>query len=715
MNSLIKKGRPIKKRGQVIERVDDDLYRVRFDDGKNRTYDYEELIELANHDDEEGVERWTFEKILNHQYSKDPKRKGRIDVQVKWQGFEEPTWEPMEVIKKDDPVTLAQYAKSKELLDQAKWKWAYKYVKNDQKMQRMLRQMNLAKKRKVGIKYQFGIRVPRTIKEAYELDKLNNDTAWADAIEKEVRLLYDLFECFKLVPENEGPPEGYNKIPLLWAFAVKYDGRRRARCVAGGHKTPDLDEDLYSGVVNLETVRLAFIAAILMDLKVIAADVSSAYINAFTTEKVYVIAGPEFGQLEGRKLIIVRALYGLKSSGARWHQKLADNLRDMGFYQCKADFDLWIRNMGDHYEYVAVIVDDLLIFSKDPDEIIKDLEKVFGYELKGVGTPEYYNGADIEFDEDRNCWTMSAKTYIKNVCERIEKLLNVTLKNYDSPLIVGDHPELDESDLMAGSEISIYQMLIGCAQWAVTLGRYDIQYATNTLARFANMPRDGHYQRALRLFGYLKHHVKGKIWMDPDDPCLDGIIFNKQNWKDLYPDAEEATDPDAPDPLIEKDVQITAMVDASHGSCYDTRRSVTGYIIMVGRSIIKWYSKRQNTVESSSYGSELVAMRIAVEAILEIRYKLRMMGIKIAPTSNLLCDNQAVIINTQLPTSSLKKKHNSVAYHKCREAVAADIIRTAHISTHINVADVLTKPKSPADMYRLLKFPLYGRYDDYTH
>jgi hypothetical protein len=125
--------------------------------------------------------------------------------------------------------------------------------------------------------------------------------------------------------------------------------------------------------------------------------------------------------------------------------------------------------------------------------------------------------------------------------------------------------------------------------------------------------------------------------------------------------------------------------------------------------MIKWYSKRQNTVETSTYGSELVAMRIALEALLEIRYKLRMMGLNFEPTSNVLCDNYAVIVNTQLPTSSIKKKHNSVAYHKCREAVAAGIIRTGHIDGTCNVADVLTKAKSPAEHYSLLRIPFFRR------
>ena len=91
-------------------------------------------------------------------------------------------------------------------------------------------------------------------------------------------------------------PNDYQEIPLLWTFDVKFDGCHQAHCFAGGHVTSDLNEDLYTGVVDLEKVQIAFAAAVLMDLKVVAADVGSAYLEAYTIEKVYVIAGPEFGK-----------------------------------------------------------------------------------------------------------------------------------------------------------------------------------------------------------------------------------------------------------------------------------------------------------------------------------------------------------------------------------------------------------------------------------
>ena len=105
---------------------------------------------------------------------------------------------------------------------------------------------------------------------------------------------------------------------------------------------------------------------------------------------------------------------------------------------------------------VAVFVDDLLVFSKHPENIIEPLKKIFKYELKVVGKPEYYNGADITKNPETGIWEFSAKTYIKHVFEKIEKKLGVSLKNYRSPMEVGDHSKTDESDSLPPDQVPIY-------------------------------------------------------------------------------------------------------------------------------------------------------------------------------------------------------------------------------------------------------------------
>ena len=104
-----------------------------------------------------------------------------------------------------------------------------------------------------------------------------------------------------------------------------------------------------------------------------------------------------------------------------------------------------------------------------------------------------------------------------------------------------------------------------------------------------------------------------------------------------------------------------------------------------------WYSKRQNTVEASTFGSEFQAMKNAVELAEALRYKLRMFGVLIEASTNIFCDNKAVYKNTLLPESTLKKKHHSIAYHLCSEAVAAGTIRVAKEGTRTNLSDLFTK------------------------
>ena len=107
--------------------------------------------------------------------------------------------------------------------------------------------------------------------------------------------------------------------------------------VAGGHLTPDPVETIYSGVVSIRSLRFVIFLAKLNNLEVWRADIGNAYLEAKTKEKLYIVAGPEFEELEGHILVIYKSLYGLKSSGLSWSQKIHDIMLDMGFSPSKAD------------------------------------------------------------------------------------------------------------------------------------------------------------------------------------------------------------------------------------------------------------------------------------------------------------------------------------------------------------------------------------------
>ena len=152
---------------------------------------------------------------------------------------------------------------------------------------------------------------------------------------------------------------------------------------------------------------------------------------------------------------------------------------------------------------------------------------------------------------------------------------------------------------------------------------------------------------------------------------------------------------------------MTCYVDASHAGCRVTRRSHTGIFIFINRAPIVWFSKRQNTVESSTFGSEFVALRIAVDLIEALRYKLRMFGIPIDGPASVLCDNKSVVTNTTAPESVLKKKHNSINYHRCREAQAVETISVAWVDTKWNLADIATKVLPGPHRKQLLRMILW--------
>ena len=216
-------------------------------------------------------------------------------------------------------------------------------------------------------------------------------------------------------------------------------------------------------------------------------------------------------------------------------------------------------------------------------------------------------------------------------------------------------------------------------------------------------PREGHLKAVKRILSYLKTFPKGRIIVDTTYP--DHSIYpieDHPNWKDFYPDAEEEIPNDLPVPKGPK-VRTTAYVDADHAHDLVTRRSITGIILMLNNTPVRWVSKRQKTVETSTYGSELVASRIAIELILEVRFMLRSLGVALYGPTMMLGDNMSVVLNTSVPSSVLKKKHNAIAYHRLREAIAAKVLRFAYVKSEENLSDILTKPLCNDAFHFILK------------
>jgi hypothetical protein len=167
-------------------------------------------------------------------------------------------------------------------------------------------------------------------------------------------------------------------------------------------------------------------------------------------------------------------------------------------------------------------------------------------------------------------------------------------------------------------------------------------------------------------------------------------IEDHSNWMEFYPDAREEIPKDLP-PETGPRVRMSVYVDSDHVNNTVTRRSITVILVMINNTPIRWITKHQKTVETSTYGSELVASRLATELILNIRYMLWSIEVALDRTSLMLGDNMSVVWKTTVPSSVLKE-HNAIAYHRVREAFVARIMKFSYIKSEENVSDVLTKP-----------------------
>ena len=621
---------------------------------------------------------------------------------IEWENGEI-TNEPLSVIAADDPVTCALYGDENNLLDKPGWKRFKRIAKRKKKMLRMLNQAKLRSYR-TSPKYKFGYELPRNndYEHAVQLDKRNGNRLWQEATQLEMDQQKE-YKTYKDLGYHAKAPDGYNKIRVHIVWDVKHDGRHKARLVADGNLTEVPLSSVYSGVVSLKGVRLALFLSELNSLETWCTDIGNAYLEANTKEKVYIKAGPEFGKLKGHTLIIVKALYGLRTSGLRWHERLADCLTTMKFFPCKMEPDIWMRDMDTYYEYIAVYVDDLLIVSKDPKLITDILVNKYNFKLKGTGPIKYHLGCDFTRDKE-GVLCFAPKKYIEKMIDSYQNTFGVKPKlNISSPLEKGDHPELDTSELLDQDGIQKYQSLIGALQWTVSLGRMDINTAVMTLSSFRVEPRKGHMERIKRLYSYLAKMKHATIRIRTEQPDLSGLPDQLFEWeKSVYGEVKELLPEDAPRSLG-KEVVTVSYHDANLYHNVITGRSVTGIIHFVNKTPIDWYSKKQSTVETATYGSEYVSAKTCVEQIMDLRNTLRYLGVSVKKKSFMFGDNRSVVDSSMTPHAKIHKRHVALSFHRVREAIAAKIVGYYFIPGEINPADILSKHWGYAQVWTMLQ------------
>ena len=511
--------------------------------------------------------------------------------------------------------------------------------------------------------------------------------------------------AFDILPEGSKPPPGYTSTSGHLVFDVRMTMERKARWVKDGHKTPEPSCCTFAGVVSRESVRIALTYAALNNLPICAADIQNAYLQAPSSEKHYIICGKEFGfENVGRIALIIRALYGGKSAGADYWRHVRTAMEELGFTSCKADPDVWfrisVREDGTrYYQYVLLYTDDILVVMENPEKFLREeFGNLFSLKQKSIGPPSQYLGNKVNLvtlENGQRCWSFSSSQYVKNAIKNVEDYRRANglgpLGRATSPWPRNYRPESDVTPELSSEESSYFQSLIGTLRWIVELGRADLVMETSALASMMACPREGHLNALFHMFSFLKKRHNGVIVFDPTEPEIDVSKFKREDWSATpYGICTEEIPSNAPEPLG-SEFTMRAFVDSDHAGDSITRRSRTGFIVFLNNAPIYWYSKKQTSCETSSFGAEFIAMKTCCEYVRGLRYKLRMMGIPVNLPTYVFGDNNSALINSSVPHSSLKKKSCSVAYHFVREGVAKDEWRVAYLNTNLNCADMATK------------------------
>ena len=720
---------------------DSQEYLVEFEDGAIREYTTNLIAEnIYSQIDDEGQHFTLIDEIIDHKRDNSALTQENGFIQTK-SGNRVPkkttrgwsflvnwkdgcsSWVPLKDLRVSNPIEVSEYAVAHNLINEPAFNWWVSHTLRQRK-----RMIGKIQKKYWRTTHKFGIRLPHSVAEALKIDEETGTDHWAKAIAKETNKVSIAWEARDdLDPSKCRSGEqliGFTEIRCHMIFDVKMDFTRKARFVAGGHMTDTPSTVTYSSVVSRDSVRLAFLIAALNNIDILACDIGNAYLHAPCKEKIWFLGGEETGNDRGKVLVITRALYGLKSSGAAWHAKLSGTLQEMNFVSTRADPDVYQRlatrpNGTEYYELLLVYVDDILLLSHSPKPTLVQLGQIYDLKDGSIEVPTQYLGAQVykhSLPDGSWAWAMSSEKFVKNAVQTVEQLLKDDGDGYHLkttayvPFPTSYKPELDFSAELNETLTSRYRQLIGILRWAIELGRLDIYLETALLSQYLASPREGHLEAVYHIFAYIKKSNKTAIVFDPKYVNLNESAFSSakiSDWQEIYGPLAEELPPNMPQPKGNP-VEITCFVDANHAGNVITRRSHTGIIIFVNNAPILYYSKRQNTVESSTFGSEFVALRIARDMIVSLRYKLRMFGVPLQGPASVLCDNQGVVLNTSVPASALSKKHNAINYHAVREAVTAGILRVGKEDSNTNLADPFTKTLPQKRRYELFSCITYS-------
>ena len=459
-------------------------------------------------------------------------------------------------------------------------------------------------------------------------------------------------------------PENRQVITGRWCFKLKKDRdghvlKYKARWVAHGFKQEEGIDfvETFAAVVKPMSYKCLFGVSVKRGYKIRQMDIVTAFLYGFLDEIIYV-EQPHLFDFDPELVCRLRkALYGLKQAPQVWYQTLADYLKKLGLERLELDHSVFVSQ--DQQIYLAVYVDDLLLFGSD-DSRLTDIQDQLNarFKMTNLGEISHYLGMEVDVEVGKKI-SLRQTTYLRKILERFQM---ADCKPASVPMNPGVANSLLPSDNQADrATIKWYQSAIGSLMWPAVHTRPDISYSVGVLSRYCANPGPIHCNLVIQIFRYLAG-------------TLDfGITFRS-----------DSTD------------ELVGYTDSDWAGLKDGRRSTGGYAFILSGGPVSHQSKQQSTVALSSTEAEYMATTEAGKEALWVARFLASLGYRLpSQPVSLRADNKGAILLTANPEFHRRTKHIEIRHHWIREKVDSKEIVITYISTKDMVADGLTKALDP--------------------
>ena len=470
-------------------------------------------------------------------------------------------------------------------------------------------------------------------------------------------------DVWELVPR----PTGQSVIGTKWVYKNKADEqgnitKNKARLVAQGYNQEEgIDyEETFAPVARLEAIRILLSFACHHNFKLYQMDVKSAFLNGFIKENVYVEQPPLFvhEKYPDHVFKLKKALYGLKQAPRAWYERLRSYLINSGFQIGKVDQTLFIKHSRKDILVIQIYVDDI-IFGSTNDKLCKEFASIMTkeFEMSHMGELSYFLGLQIK--QLSNGIFINQEKYCENLIKRFG-LQNTSGK--PTPMSTTTHLEKDESGKNVDQKL--YRSMIGSLLY-LTASCPDIMMSVCLCARFQADPKESHIRAVKRIIRYLN---------------------NTKDFGLFYPK--------------ECPFELVSYSDADFGGSRTDRKSTSGTCHFIGKSLVSWFSKKQNCVSLSTCEAEYISAALACTQVLYMQQTLQDFDIHLS-NSIIYCDNTSAINLSKNPVNHSRTKPIDIRHHFLRDNIDKGNICLEYVHTDNQLADIFTKPLLESNFIRL--------------